>query len=89
MSGVRCRRRVESGVREVKRAMSLLSADADGGEEAERDASARHLVEEKCAGGGEDEVGSPDAEEGRELAVLGEGDAYRARGSSRRRREGW
>ena len=53
----------------------LVDADADGGDEAEGDAPAGHLVEEEGAGGGEDEVGSPDAEEGRELAGSGERDA--------------
>ncbi len=46
----------------------LVEPDADGGEDAEGDASAGHLIEEEGAGGGEEEVGSPDAEEGRELA---------------------
>ena len=51
----------------------FIEADADGGEDAECDAAARHLIEKDGAGGGEEEVGSPDAEEGGELAGLGEG----------------
>ena len=53
----------------------LVEPDADGGDEAERDASARHLVEKKGSGSGEEQVGSPDSKNGRELAILGEGDA--------------
>ncbi len=59
----------------TRRVTSLLRPNADGGEDAEGDASARHLVEENGASGGEEQVGSPDAEEGRELAGLGEGRA--------------
>ncbi len=51
----------------------LVNPDADGGDEREGDASSGHLIEEEGSCGGEDEVGSPDAEEGRELAVAGEG----------------
>ena len=48
---------------------------ADGGEDAEGDAAAGHLIEKNSAGSGEEEVGSPDSEEGWELAGLGEGHA--------------
>ena len=53
----------------------LVEPDADAREDAEGDAAAGHLIEEDCAGGGEEEVGSPDAEEWRKLARLCEGDA--------------
>ena len=53
----------------------LPRAAPTASEEVEQDASAGELLEQDEAEGGEDEVGGPDAEEGRELAGLGEGDA--------------
>ena len=50
---------------------------AEVGEEFEDGAAAGDLLEEEKAGEGEEDVGAPDAERGRELALAGEGDAHR------------
>ena len=62
---------------------SLPRDCADRGEEVEQDAAAGELLQQQRAEGGEDEIGSPHAEERRELAGLGEGDAERPRAGSR------
>ena len=54
----------------------FVETNADGGKDAERDAAAGHLIEKNGAGCGEEEVGAPDADEGRELAGLREGGSY-------------
>ena len=59
----------------MRRRGESLETVADGGEDAEGDASAGHLVEKDGSGGGEEEVGSPDAEERRQFAGLREGGA--------------
>ena len=49
---------------------------ADAGEEFDDGAAAGDLLEEQEAGEGEEDVGAPDAEHGRELALASEGDAH-------------
>ncbi len=58
------------------RSKSLVNALAEGGEEFEGGAAAGDLLEEEKAGDGEEDVGAPDAERGRELALSREGDAH-------------